>query len=178
MIWLKLLAGILSINRADSLQPLNDLLTQWHHPHPCLHPQPPSQTLSSGHRYTTNHLSIWIDQCIKYGNSMATHCNVVSLLLSKTWQSIGQNPIKVESRIQWCNWFRGQIRSQRSKTEDQNLDGCEAETNCKDIMGRKEKHLCTIALVMEDGKPFILPHEKKNKSGRAEMPLWWLSHSP
>lgn len=32
MIWLKLLAGILLINRADSLQPLNDLLTQWYYP--------------------------------------------------------------------------------------------------------------------------------------------------
>lgn len=32
----------------------------------------------------------------------------------------------------------GQRGSQRSKTEDQNLDGCEAETNCKHITGRKD----------------------------------------
>lgn len=60
----------------------------------------------------TNHLSNGIDQCRKYGNSMATHCDDVSTLLSKTGQSIGQNPIKVESRMHWPHWFRGQIGSQ------------------------------------------------------------------
>lgn len=42
-------------------------------------------------------------------------CDDASTLLSKTWQSVEQNPIKVESRRQWPHWFRGQIRN--SKTE-------------------------------------------------------------
>lgn len=137
-------------------------------------PQPPSQTLSSGHRYTTNHLSIGVDQCIKYGNSMAVHCNHVSSPLSKTWQPIGQNPIKVESRMQWPHWFRGQIRSQRSKTGDQILDRCEDETNCEHIIGRKEKGLHMIALVMEDGET-LQTAVQKQPSEREEIPLWWLN---
>lgn len=54
-------------------------------------------------------------------------------------------------------WFRGQITSQRSEIEDENLDGCEAETNCEDIIARKKRS----SLVMEDEKHFRLQRGKK-----------------
>lgn len=53
--------------------------------------------------------------------------------------------------------FRGQISSQRSEIEDENLDGCEAETNCRDIIGRKKRS----SLVMEDEKHFRVLRGKK-----------------
>lgn len=88
-----------------------------------LHPSTTStgQTLSWGHRWasTTNHLSNGIDQCRKYGNSMATHCDDVSSLLSKTWQSIVQDPIKVDSRMQWPQVVQGS--NQKSMFWDRGL---------------------------------------------------------
>lgn len=72
--------------------------------------------------------------------------------------------------MQWPHWFRGQIRSQRSKTGDQNLDGCEDETNCEHIIGSKEKGLHMIALVMEDGET-LQTAVQKQPSAREEKPL-------
>lgn len=105
---------------------------------------PPSTDTIIRSQVHTNHLSNGIDQCKKYGNSMATHCDDVSTLsLSKTWQSIGQNSIKVVSRMQWPHWFTGQIRSQSSKTE-----GLKPRPD----YWQERRGFLMIALVMEDGQ--------------------------
>lgn len=137
-----IVSRILSINEADTLQSHNDLLTKCHCPRTSLHPQHPSQTLSSGHRNTTNHPSIAIDMCIMHGYSIAECWNYVFSLLSEK-----KNP---ESH--WAESNKGWVKDapaalvqgskEKSKIQGRRSKGgrCEDETHCKHIIAEKEKN--------------------------------------
>ena len=99
----------------------------------------------------TNHLSNGIDQCRRYGNSMARHRNDASTLLSKKWQSIGLNPIRVESKKWSPHWSRDQMKSQ--KVQDRGIkssvSGKKKQIAIRLLAGKKAR-FCTIAIVCSD----------------------------